>query len=66
MFIYIQNLYGANDGKKAYYRKIHDCFDFVSSKDKASQLSKEEAEKIMSYAKSYKSQYNASVMGIEE
>ena len=66
-YIYIENLYGINDGRKAYYRKqgVY-CFDFVNSKEYASDLTKEEAEAIMSYADWYKNQYKASVMGIEQ
>ena len=66
-YIYIENLYGINDGRKAYYRKQGvGCFDFVNSKEYASALTKEETEEIMSYADWYKNQYKASAMGIEQ
>ena len=65
-YIYIENLYGINDGRKAYYRKQGiGCFDFVNSKEYASALTEEETEEIMSYADWYKNQYKASAMGIE-
>lgn len=65
-YIYIENLYGINDGQKAYYRKQGaSCFDFVNSKEYASDLTEEEAEEIMFYADWYKNQYKASAMGIE-
>ena len=66
-YIYIENLYGINDGRKAYYRKQGiGCFDFVNSKEYASALTKEETEEIMSYADWYKNQYKDSAMGIEQ
>ena len=66
-YIYIENLYGINDGRKAYYRKQGiGCFDFVNSKEYASALTKEETEEIMSHADWYKNQYKASAMGIEQ
>lgn len=64
--IYIENLYGINDGRRAYYRRCGvGCFDFVNAKEYASDLTKEEATEIMSYADWYKNQYEASAMGIE-
>lgn len=65
MKVYIKNLYGFNDGKKAYYRKLGLCFDFVNSKQFASDLTKEEAEKVLAHGEWYKKQYNASEIGIE-
>lgn len=66
-YIYIENLYGIDDGRKAYYRKQGTgCFDFANSKEYASDLSKEEADEIMRYANWYKKQYGANAMGIEE
>lgn len=66
MKIYIQNLYGINDGKKAYYRKSGDCFDFVNSITYATSLTKDEADKIMLHKDYYLKQFNADTMGIEE
>ena len=67
MKVYIKNLYGINDGIKAYYRKLGDsCFDFVSDQKYSSELTKDEAEKIMQYTIRYKNQYKASEMGVEE
>ena len=65
MKVFIENLYGINDGKKAYYRKLGLCFDFVNSAQYASDLTESEVEKIMQHAEWYKAQYNASGMGIE-
>lgn len=66
-YIYIENLYGIDDGRKAYFRKQGaGCFDFVNSREYASDLTKEEAEEIMSYASWYRSQYGANTMGIEQ
>lgn len=66
-YIYLENLYGIDYGRKAYYRKLGvGCFDFVNSKEYASALTKEEAEQIMSYEEWYKNQYKASAMEIEE
>ena len=67
MKVYIKNLYGINDGIKAYYRKLGDsCFNFVSDKKYSSDLTKDEVKKIMQYAEWYKNQYKASEMGVEE
>ena len=50
MKVFIKNLYGIQDGKKAYYRKQGiGCFDFVNSIKFASDLTKEEAA-IVAYA----------------
>ncbi len=65
MNVFIQNLYGINDGRKAYYRKLGLCFDFVGSKKYASDLTQEEVNKIMNHAQWYKKQYNASEIGVE-
>ena len=65
MKIYIKNLYGINDGRKRYYRKVGDgCFDF-GSKERASDLTRDEVEKIMQHAEWYKTQYKASEIGVE-
>lgn len=67
MKIYIKNLYGINDGTKAYYRKQGAyCFNFVSDKKYSSDLTKDEVKKIMQYAERYKNQYKASEIGVEE
>ena len=66
-YIYIENLYGIDDGRKAYYKKQGiGWFGFVNSKKYASSLTKEEAKEIMSHADWYKNQYKASAMGIEQ
>lgn len=67
MKVYIKNLYGINDGRKAYYRKQGiGCFDFVNSKEFASDLTEEEANKVLAYGEWYKNQYKASEIGIEQ
>ena len=67
MKVYIQNLYGIKDGRKSYYRKQGiNCFDFVNSKDFASDLTKEETEKILNYAEWYMIQYNADTISVEK
>lgn len=66
MKVYIKNLYGFNDGKKAYYRKQGAyCFDFVNSIEYASDLTESEIEKIMDHADWYKNQYKANEIGVE-
>lgn len=65
-YIYIENLYGINNGRKAYYRKQGDsCFDFVNSPEYASNLSYNECANIMAHSEWYKNQYGASTIGIE-
>lgn len=65
-FIYIENLYGINNGNRGYYRKSGDaCFDFTNSKECASNLTEKEVEEIMKHADWYKNQYAASRIGIE-
>lgn len=67
MKVYIQNLYGMNDGNKAYYRKqgVH-CFDFVNDKKYASNLSEDETKEILRYKSYYTKMYGALKMGIED
>ena len=55
-------LYGM-ENSKAYYRKIGDgCFDFVNDKKFASDITREEAKKIMESQDWYLKQYNAEFM----
>lgn len=66
MKVYIKNLYGINDGAKAYYRKQGSgCFDFVNSIEYASDLTESEVERIMNHAEWYKNQYKANEIGVE-
>lgn len=66
MFIVMHNLYGIDDGSKAYYRKRGTgCFDFVGRKDFASELTKEEAADVMREHEWYCKQYGASHMTAE-
>lgn len=66
MYIYLLNPYGKDNGMKIWYRKQGDnCFDFVSSKEFASSLTKDEVLNIMRYADWYKQQYNANAIRIE-
>ena len=64
MYIVIHNLYGLKDGNKAYFRKLGDCFDFVSDKKFAADLTQQECDEIMSHEEWYCKQYNASHMTI--
>lgn len=66
MKVFIKNLYGFQDGKKAYYRKLGLCFDFVNSIEFASDLTEAEVEKIMAHSEWYKNQYKASEIGVEQ
>lgn len=51
MYICLLNPYGNDSGMKIWYRKQGDnCFDFVSSKEFASSLTKDEVLNIMRYA----------------
>ena len=62
MYIKMVGLYGF-ENTKAYYRKIGDgCFDFVNNKKFASDITREEAEKIMKSQDWYLKQYNAEFM----
>ena len=64
MYIVIHNLYGLKDGRKAYYRKLGDRFDFVPDKQFATDLTRQECEKIISNKDWYCKQYNASDMTV--
>ncbi len=66
MKVYIKNLYGFNDGRKAYYRKQGLCFDFVNSIEFASDLTEEEANKVLAHGEWYKDQYKANEIGTEQ
>ena len=62
MYIKMIGLYGM-ENSKAYYRKIGDgCFDFVNDKKFASDITREEAEKIMENQDWYLKQYKAEFM----
>lgn len=65
MKIAIVNLYGLKDGNKAYYRKLGCCFDFVSDKAYASNLTEEEAVDVLNHKDFYLKMYNAEKMVIE-
>lgn len=58
MKIMMCGLYGIDDCK-AYYRKAGDCFDFCNSKEFASELEKEEADRILKCGDWYCKQYGA-------
>lgn len=64
MLCVLHNLYGM-DGRKAYFRKIGDCFDFVNRKEFASFLTWEEAKRVLQYKEWYCKQYGASYMDVE-
>ena len=61
--VFLKNLYGINNGSKAYFRKQGDgCFDFVWEKQFASELTADEVENIMSHKDWYMKQHNANEM----
>lgn len=64
MIVKMIGLYGL-ENQKAYFRKVGKyCFDFVNDKKFASDLSKEEAEKVMENKDWYLKNYNADIMFI--
>lgn len=66
MKLYIKNLYGFKDGQKAYYRKQGVFgFDFVNDRKFASELTSQEAGKVLAHSEWYKNQYKAEEIGIE-
>lgn len=58
MIIKMTGLYGLKD-TSAYYRKCGDCFDFVNSIEYASELTKEEVERVVEHKEWYLKQYAA-------
>lgn len=67
MKLYIKNLYGIKNDRKAYYRKVGDyCFEFVSKKEGASDLTAEEIVKVMEHSDFYTRMYGANIIGTEE
>ncbi len=65
MYIKMIGLYGFED-QKAWFRKRGDCFDFVTRKEFASDLTAEEAAQVMKYRKWYCDQYQAELLIIEK
>lgn len=66
MKVFIQNLYGIKDGRKAYYRKSGDGFDFVSDPKFATDLTQAEVNTILKHSDWYKNQFNADTIDIEK
>lgn len=67
MKIVLHNLYGLKNDHKSYFRKRGDgCFDFTGVEEKASELTKEECEKIKQSEDWYCKMYGASHMTIED
>lgn len=59
MYIKMIGLYGI-DNQRAWFRKIGDrCFDFVSRKEYASDLTEAEADDVMRHSEWYCNQYGA-------
>ena len=52
------NVHGIQ-GSDGWYRKLGDCFDFVSQKEFASDLTEEECETIMATKERYCKMYDA-------
>lgn len=65
MRIAIVNLYGSQDGDKAYYRKLGLCFDFVNNKNLASELTEKEAVNVLEHKDFYLKMFGAEKMIIE-
>ena len=63
MKIRMNGLYGI-DTITAWYRKNGDLFNFAPKKEFASELTKEEADKVMEHAEWYLNQFNATSMQI--
>lgn len=66
MIVYIKNLYGIKDNRKAYYRKSGDCFGFANQKKFASDLTVEEVAEILANHDYYTKMYGADTIGTEE
>ena len=64
MIIAIHDLYGM-PGKKAYYRKSGDLFNFAPARAWAQDMTIEECEQIKAHEEWYCKQFNASHMTIE-
>ena len=65
MKIAIENLYGVKDGRRAYYRKLGLCYDFVNDKAFSSELTESEALNVLKHKDAYLKQYGAERMVIE-
>ena len=66
MKVKMTGLYHLNDTRPAWYRKLGDCFDFVNTEDAASELTKEEVDKVMEHKDWYMKMYGASEMAVVE
>lgn len=69
MFVRMVNLYNKTwniQGHDAWYRKLGDCFDFVNRKEFASDLTEEEARRVMEHADWFCNQYGAEKIIVEE
>lgn len=66
MKVAIVNLYGKQDGRKAYYRKLGLCFDFVSDKTiSGTELTEAEAANVLNHKDYYLKMYSAEKMVLE-
>lgn len=66
MKVYIEGFYESGAAWRAYYRKQgRYCFDFVWSKEDASELTEEEARQVLAGGDYYMKQYGASEIGVE-
>lgn len=64
MYIKMIGLYGF-ETQKAWFRKLGDGFDFVNHKEFASDLTAEEASRVMEHSDWYCDQYQAEVLIVE-
>ena len=66
MYVVMHNLYGLNDGDRAYFKRVGDsCFEFTWNKSSASDLTQQECESILKNQDWYCHQFRASHMTIE-
>lgn len=66
MFVKMTGLYGLENDDASYYRKIGiGCFDFVTDKKVASDISEDEAKRILANSAFYLKMYNADKLTIE-
>ena len=65
MFVRMLGLYGGKDDE-AWYRKLGDCFDFVSNKEFATDISEDECKNVIAHKDFYLKQFDASKMIMEK
>jgi len=67
MVVKMSGLYHIEDGRPAYYRKQgKHCFDFVNSRQLASDLTEQEADEVLEHDAYYLNMYGASKIEKED